>query len=218
MSGAASRRAGLAIRVVPARKPHTIFWRDRSPVRRRCPALEHHRADRLADPGQCSLYQQWRAQLLPGHQYRRELAPGASPLVYVGPGEGTSTNAAAGQLALTSLGSGGFTQVSNGTEDDFTFSLTPSVAKLLLGDGSTNGTVRIVITPGDPTVAATYAGVTNTTPQRLTLATGTAVAAVPEPGSIALIGAPFSVLACAGARSDVTRRSASLARAGRLSR
>ena len=57
--------------------------------------------------------------------------------------------------------------------------------------------VRLVITPGDAGVAATYAGSANTTPQRLTLSTAATLppAATPEPASVALLALGLAALA-----------------------
>jgi hypothetical protein len=85
-----------------------------------------------------------------------------------------------GQLApVHFLGSGTFTQSDNGTMDVYSFpsdptvGLDPALVAYVLSvfqipvvtnpDGSTTGgTFRVVITPADPTVAATYAGFSNT--------------------------------------------------------
>ncbi len=114
------------------------------------------------------------------------IQPGTSPLVYSGAGEGTSTNVAGGQLSLLFLGAGSFTQVVNGFENDFTFALTPSLASTLKADVQNNAIVRVLVTPTTPGAAATYAGSTNATPERLTLTTASVVA-TPEPASIALL-------------------------------
>lgn len=73
------------------------------------------------------------------------------------------------------LGSGMFTQSDNGTLDHFTFPSDPSTplddatVAYVLGvlaatnaDGTIGGFFRVLITPADPTVAATYAGFSNT--------------------------------------------------------
>ena len=55
------------------------------------------------------------------------------------------------------------------------------------------GRVRVVVAPTDATVAATYAGATNTTPEVLTLVTGQAVA-VPEPALPTLLASALGLL------------------------
>ncbi len=46
--------------------------------------------------------------------------------------------------------------------DIFSFSPSATVASCLSSQISTGGRIRVVIAPGDPTVAATYAGFSNT--------------------------------------------------------
>lgn len=122
------------------------------------------------------------------------LQPGISPLVFGGNTEGTASNVASGQLALLSLGSGTFTQVNNGTENDYSFALSATPASVLASDVRTNSVIRLVVTPADAAVAATYAGSTSTTPERLTLA-GAAATAVPEPATLLLLGVSAGALA-----------------------
>jgi hypothetical protein len=69
-----------------------------------------------------------------------------------------------GQLSPTYyLGTGTFTEIANGTEDDFTFALDPTsdVYAYLINQINNGGVVRLVITPNDPDVSATYAGFSN---------------------------------------------------------
>lgn len=115
------------------------------------------------------------------------IQPGTSSLSYSGGPEGTTADVAAGRLNLLSLGSGTFTKVANGQEDDFSFTLAPGVAALLNADVQNGSLVRLVVTGPDATVAATYAGATNSqTAWRpsLTLSSTT----VPVPGSLWLLG------------------------------
>jgi hypothetical protein len=68
-----------------------------------------------------------------------------------------------GQLSsLLPLGAGVFTQVTSGTVDAFTFSPSFAVTSYLTSQISTGGPIRLVIAPADATVAATYAGFSNT--------------------------------------------------------
>lgn len=61
-----------------------------------------------------------------------------------------------------SLGAGTFTEVASGQEDSFTFQLSRSAHEYLRHQIETGGKIRIVVSPADGTVAATYAGYTNT--------------------------------------------------------
>jgi len=60
------------------------------------------------------------------------------------------------------LGSGTFTEVADGQVDPFTFQLSRSAQHYLRHQIETKGKIRIVVSPADGTVAATYAGYTNT--------------------------------------------------------
>ena len=122
------------------------------------------------------------------------IQPGASPLLFSGTGEGTASNITGGQLALLSLGSGSFTQVSNGAENDYSFALTAGLASILQADVQSNAAIRIVVTPADPTVAATWAGATSVTPERLTLGTAPTTP-VPEPATLSVLALALGALA-----------------------
>ena len=107
------------------------------------------------------------------------IEPATSPLIYnvadIPTGLGT-------QLSLTFLlGTDSFTQVSDGTENTFSFSPGAAVVSYLESQAAAGGLIRLVIAPGDSSVAATYAGFTNGAfaAPRLTLVT-----AVPEPGTL----------------------------------
>jgi hypothetical protein len=71
-----------------------------------------------------------------------------------------------GQLAPTYfIGSGTFTQVANGQMDTYGFRLNPTspVHAYLVNQINAGGHIRLVITPNDPNVAATWAGFSNST-------------------------------------------------------
>jgi hypothetical protein len=107
------------------------------------------------------------------------IEPVTSPLAYNAASLPTGLGT---QLSpLFSLGTANFTQVSDGTVDAFTFSLSPAAATYLKGQLMAGGRIRLVIAPNDPTVAATYAGFSNTefSGPQLTLVT-------PEPGTLGL--------------------------------
>ena len=92
------------------------------------------------------------------------------------------------------LGTGTFTEISNGHEDDFTFSVGGALAAYLTTQVQSHGDIRLVVAPDDAAVAATYAGVTNSTPERLTLTTAP-LTSVPEPASLALLAGALGLLA-----------------------
>jgi len=107
-----------------------------------------------------------------------DIEPIGSPLIYSAADAPTGLG---GQLSpIFLLGAGSFTQVSDGTKDTFSFSPSAAVIAYIDSQVAAGGRLRLVIAPGDATVAATYAGFSNTEfagPQ-LTLVT-----AVPEPGT-----------------------------------
>jgi hypothetical protein len=60
------------------------------------------------------------------------------------------------------LGTGAFTRGDDGQLDTFTFAPTDAaLISYLMTQISTGGTIRLIIAPDDPTVAATYAGFSN---------------------------------------------------------
>lgn len=107
------------------------------------------------------------------------IEPITSPLAYSGADTPTGIGTQLAPLFL--LGAASFTQVSDGTVDAFPFSLSLAAASYLSGQLLTGGPIRLVIAPGDPTVAATYAGFSNAefSGPELTLVTP-----VPEPGTL----------------------------------
>jgi hypothetical protein len=60
------------------------------------------------------------------------------------------------------LGTGVFTEVADGTVDSFTFTPDVATTAYLNSQVSIGGPIRVIVAPGDPTVAATYSGFTNT--------------------------------------------------------
>jgi hypothetical protein len=60
------------------------------------------------------------------------------------------------------LGCGTFTQAADGTMDTFSFTPTDDALTYLINEISTTGYIRMIVAPFDPTVAATYAGFSNT--------------------------------------------------------
>jgi PEP-CTERM motif len=91
------------------------------------------------------------------------------------------------------LGSGTFTEVTDGTVDDFTFNLSAAAQSLLVDELNHGGTIRLAIAPGDVNVAATFAGFANSEFSGPVLALD--VTFVPEPTSLALLGIGLAGLA-----------------------
>jgi hypothetical protein len=109
------------------------------------------------------------------------IVAGSSPLTFTG-----STTGLGSQLGTQYLlGTGSFT--SNGASptgalDSFTFTLSGTAQTFVNGVSQAGGKLRFVIAPNDTTVAATFAGATNSTTasrQVLTLTTSP----VPEPST-----------------------------------
>ena len=126
-----------------------------------------------------------------------DIQNGTSPLTYA---PGATPAGVGGSLdPLGLLGTGTFTRgtdttlgaAGNGQVDTYTFTPTGNAQSILVDSINGGGTVRVVISPTDPAVAATYAGFGNATvgltgPQ-LTL-TATGGGSVPEPASLGLLG------------------------------
>ncbi len=118
-----------------------------------------------------------------------DIEPGTSPLFYDGTGPGTGTDVSEGDLTLLELGGGPFTFTgddvdTNGTVNLYNFSLSSQAETAVLDRFNNGNTIRLVVAPGDDTVAATWAGFSNTTFAGPTLT----ITAVPEPSSMALLG------------------------------
>lgn len=113
------------------------------------------------------------------------IEPGTSPLVF--DANAAPNGVAAGALTpLYFLGSGVFTEVSNGTVDSYTFALSGD-AKTLLESSLSGGTaLRFLVTPGDAPVAATWQGYTNTAGGGPVVSFD--AAPVPEPATMVLVG------------------------------
>jgi hypothetical protein len=84
-----------------------------------------------------------------------DIQPDTSPLSFVA----SDSEGVDGQLqTLHPLGSGMFTQTGSGDVDSYSFQPDDATAQYLIGQINGGGTIRIVITPADPDVSATYAG------------------------------------------------------------
>jgi hypothetical protein len=84
------------------------------------------------------------------------------------------------------LGCGAFTQVADGSMDTFSFMPTDEALSYLMNEISTTGLIRVIVAPADPTVAATYAGFSNTEFQgpALTLTAAPSTRVVPTRNSV----------------------------------
>lgn len=117
---------------------------------------------------------------------------GTSPLKFdggentVGGDPGTGPDVTAGNLVLDAFsGAFSFTQVANGNVDSYSLGLTPALTTALLSRLNSGSNIRVVIGTGDATVAATWAGYTNTTFVGPTLELD--VVQIPEPASLLLM-------------------------------
>ncbi len=107
--------------------------------------------------------------------------PGSSPLRYQSSAAPSGLGA---QLATTYLlGTGNFTEVADGAADLFSFTPSGAALSYLTTQVNTAGLVRLILAPNDPTVAATYAGFSNTTIPG-PLLSFTAATPVPEPATL----------------------------------
>lgn len=120
------------------------------------------------------------------------IEPSISPLAFSAANAPTGLGTQLTPIFL--LGTGSFTQVSDGTLDSFSFSPNPTAVTYLDSQVAVGGRIRLVIAPGDSTVAATYAGFNNTgfSGPQLTLAIP-----VPEPATLGGVLLAFLVFAAA---------------------
>jgi hypothetical protein len=119
-----------------------------------------------------------------------DIDPGVSPLVY-DPSD-TPTGLGNQIRPLAFLGGGRFTQAASGTVDTFSLGSTIVVAAYVAAQLSKGAPIRLVIAPGDDTVAATYAGFSNTEfagPELVLPGT-----AIPEPGTLGSVAMVLGVL------------------------
>ncbi|MBV9744435.1 MAG: hypothetical protein JO099_11775 [Acidobacteriia bacterium] len=114
-----------------------------------------------------------------------------SPLIFNSASLPTGLDSQLSQRYL--LGTGTFAEGTSGQTDVFTFSPTGAALSYLASDVGTGGLVRLIVAPGDPNVAATYAGISNLTypnggPELI-------ISAVPEP-SYGWLGAGLLAALC----------------------
>lgn len=95
-----------------------------------------------------------------------DIQPGTSPLAFDGSDPGTETDVFDGDLTLETCTGGPYTYTVGTTGDVDNFGLgvlSPAAATELVNRLNAGETIRIVVGTGTATVAATYAGATNTT-------------------------------------------------------
>ncbi len=89
---------------------------------------------------------------------------------------------------LFSLGTGTYTQTNTGDLDAFTLSLDASGEAFAVSQINSGGLLRIIATPGDLGVQATYSGATSLLDPVAPPVLNISVTAVPEPSSAAVLG------------------------------
>jgi hypothetical protein len=118
---------------------------------------------------------------------------GTSPLVYNSADLPTGLDSQLNTRYL--LGSAMFTEVSTGTLDMFNFSPSGAALTYLLNQVNVvHGPIRLIVAPGDATVAATYSGFSNTSTAGPELTLENASAAVPEPGTLIFVISGLAIL------------------------
>ncbi len=90
---------------------------------------------------------------------------GTSPLNFDGADPGTATDAGQGDLILSTLGGGPFIYqvIANGTVNAYALVLSPADEAAIIARLNAPGPIRLTVGTGSVQVAATWAGVTNTT-------------------------------------------------------
>jgi hypothetical protein len=131
-----------------------------------------------------------------------------SPLVYQASAAPTGLGTQLSDAAMNLLGTYQFPQTgsgNNGTIDTINLArglsgLSTGIQSTLLTALTTGGTIRLVVAPQDSTVAATWAGIDNTSAPGNNAPPILTASAVPEPSSIILIGVGLAGTAFAARR------------------
>ena len=120
--------------------------------------------------------------------------PGSSPLAFDATASSLPTGIDAQLGTKYLLGMGTFAGVANGHLDLFSFTPTGAALSYLTTEIDTAGKVRLIVAPGDATVAATYSGFSNNTFQgpELTIS----ATSVPEPSLMMLEAGLVLVMVC----------------------
>ncbi|MEM6394493.1 MAG: PEP-CTERM sorting domain-containing protein [Planctomycetota bacterium] len=116
---------------------------------------------------------------------------------YISDGDNTGSEVVGSAFGtLYSIGTGTFTETATGDIDTYTFSLDPTAEAFALSQINSGGLLRIIATPSDLAVQATYAGASalgGISSPVLTIE-GEGIA-IPEPTSLLVFGAGAGVLA-----------------------
>ncbi len=112
-----------------------------------------------------------------------DIEPGTSPLRW----EATALRDGVGTQVspMHLLGTGAYVKTANDTQSVYALSLPAAAKPYLLAQINSAGKIRLVVTPAEDTVAATYAGYNNANirPPRLEMQ----LVPVPEPASVAVL-------------------------------
>jgi hypothetical protein len=120
--------------------------------------------------------------------------PGTSPLAFDASASDLPTGLGSQLNTKYLLGSGTFTEVANGHQDIFSFTPTGAALSYLMTEIDAAGKVRLIIAPNDASVAATYAGFSNTNFH------GPELTITPEPSTLALEVGLLFAMGCARRR------------------
>jgi len=130
-----------------------------------------------------------------------DIQPGTSPLIFVADSPPAGVGNQFQAATLYELGTGSYEVIATDTVDQFVFSISNAAVSTYLAEQlNSTGVIRMLVTPDDATVSATYGGYTNNNAGRRPTLSLT-VTAVPEPSSMVLAS-----LAVAGGLGWIGRR------------